>query len=135
MGEGLGTYSWPVIITVPAGTAQSSPQKTSPKLGQVWLDSIELRTPPGHKGTTGILVANSGTPLLPYSNTSTYLTTDDETTSRDFGIEVDTGLQVFTFNTDIVPHVFYLHFIGRPMVLQNPPIGEEPTAIVPVFAW
>ena len=119
MGVGLGTYVWPVNVTTPSGTAIASPITTTPKLGDIWIDSVELRIPVGHRGLTGIYVANSGTQLLPYSQTPSFLIGDDERLTFDFGVEVATGLQIVTYNTDIFVHTHYLRISGRPMVTQN----------------
>ena len=129
---GLGTYVYPVNVTVPAGTPTSVPVTTTPNLGWVWLDSVELRIPSGHCGLTGIHAANSGTQLFPYSETVSYLVGDDERLIFDIGQEFDTGLQIVTYNTDVFSHTFYLRFSGRPMAVVTATTPSAPATIVPV---
>lgn len=129
----LGSYVYPVNVTCPAGTAIATPLTTTPDLGDIWLDAIELRIPVGHHGLTGIYVANSGTAIMPYSSPPSFLVGDDERLSFDVGVEVDNLLQIVTYNTDIFNHTFYLRLSGQPMTLQQQ--GQTvaaPVAVVPV---
>jgi len=134
MGQGLGTYVWPVNVTTPAGTPLAAPLTTRPGIGVIWIDSVELRIPIGHRGTTGIYIANSGSQLLPFSQTISWLVGDDERLVFDFGVQVDSGLQVVTYNTDLFDHTHYLRIQGRPMVLQNMNVIAPPTPAIPIVA-
>jgi hypothetical protein len=132
VGQGLGTYVWPVNVTVPLGTPIATPTTTSPNLGDIWIDSIEILIPRGHNGLTGIGIANAGTQLLPYSQTAAYLVGDGDRLTFDFGVEVANGLTIQTYNTDIFAHTFYLRIVGRPIILQNPATIPQAIEVVPI---
>lgn len=129
----LGTYVYPVNVLCPAGTAIATPTTTKPALGDVWLDSVELRIPVGHRGLTGVYVANNNTAIVPYSSPPTYLIGDDERLTFDIGDEVATQLSIVTYNTDVFDHTFYFRFSGRPMSVQNAAASTlAPVTVVPI---
>jgi len=127
----LGTYTWPVNITVPAGTSASAPFMVTPLIGSIMVASVEVRIPRGHNGLTGLSINDSGTQILPYSNTTEWITGSDERLQFDLGQETDTGLQLVGYNLDVFAHTFYVRIIGQYMVVSNPAdLADE--QIVPI---
>jgi hypothetical protein len=94
--------------------------------------SVEIVIPSGHRGLTGIAIANSGGQLVPYAQEPTFLIGDDDRLEYDIGVEVDTGFQVCVYNTDVYPHNFYLRFAGLPMALYNQSASSAPVPILAV---
>jgi hypothetical protein len=129
---GQNTYVFPINVTCPIGVTAAAPQVTLPKFGDVWLDSCELRIPPGHHGTTGVYVANNGTQVLPWSDGITFLNGDNDLLTFDLGDEFDTGFQIVTYNTDAFPHTFYFRFSGRFMVDQLAIASPTVPTVVPI---
>lgn len=127
---GQATYVYPVTFTIPANVTAAVPHVVTPKLGNIWIDSIEIHVPPGNKGLSGIYVTNNGVAILPWATPPVWLQADAEVLRYDIDVEVDTLLQVFTYNTDVQAHLVQLRVIGRPMVVQNPTTAA--TAITPI---
>jgi len=93
--------------------------------------SVEVRIPRGHNGLTGLSINDSGTQILPYSNTTEWITGSDERLQFDLGQETDTGLQLVGYNLDVFAHTFYVRIIGQYMVVSNPAdLADE--QIVPI---
>ncbi len=132
MGDGLGTYVWPVTVSCPASTPITAPLVTLPGLGRIWIESIDLRIPSGHRGLTGFAIRNSGSQIFPFAQSTAWLNADDEHLDYDVGVQTDTGLQVVTYNTDpTFAHSFYLRIVGYYMV-QTQATTPTPALIVPV---
>ena len=98
------------IVSVPAGTAQATPQTTDVSFPDGLVKRVELDVPPGHTGHTGIRILAATGRFIPYTS-GAYLVADD----HDFGWDVigviDTGsFQVQAYNTDVYDHAFYLRF-------------------------
>lgn len=129
---GLSTYVWPVSVTTPLQTLSSAPLVTSPMIGSIWIDSIEIRIPPGHRGNTGIYVANSGAPIVPYSQSPQFVIANDELLKWDVGVEVDTGLQIVTFNNDYFAHEHYVRIAGHYTVQDTSSTPDLSSQIVPI---
>jgi hypothetical protein len=129
---GLGTYVWPVSITTPPATPIASPVSTAPMIGSIWIDSIELQIPPGHNGLTGIYVENGAAPILPYSQSPSFLVATNQTLRFDVGDQFDSSLMIVTYNLDVFPHTHYLRISGRYMVQIPQTADNSQTDIVPV---
>lgn len=129
---GLGTYLWSASILTPPLGLPPAQQVTSVPIGDVWIDTVEIRIPRGHRGTTGIQLANSQTPFLPQGTTSLFILGDDEALTFDVGVEVDSGLEIVTYNQDVYNHTHLVRISGRPMVVQGGYPAATPTDVVPI---
>lgn len=122
-------YYAPLEIQTPGGTTAASPKVTTFSIGDWWLHEIQLRIPPGHAGLTGINVSDSGSFILPWTETVDWIIGDNDYVEFSVGDEVTTNLVVTTYNTDFWPHTHYLRFKYTPMVVA---LGVPPIAMVPV---
>jgi hypothetical protein len=127
---GMGTYVYPQSITIPANTASTSPHIVTPGIGDIWLDDIEFSTPSGNAGLVGFYVANNQMAICPFASPAVWLLSQDETLRYPIGVEVSTGLAIYTYNTDIQVHLLQVRLIGRPMVLQNPSSTQIAPAVL-----
>lgn len=101
-------------------------------IGDIWIDSIEVQIPSGHNGLTGLYVADSGTPILPYSQTPVFLIATDRTLEYDVGNEFGATLTIVTYNQDVFPHTHYVRISGRYMVNQASSTSDAPVDILPI---
>lgn len=125
-----GTYVYPCNTTCPPGTPIATPQVFLPKLPDIWIDSIDLRIPAGHRGLTGIYIANNGTAIMPYASPPSFIVGDDDHYQFDVGVEVATQFQIVTYNLDVFAHQFLLKVSGRPMVTTQ--TGLQTATVVPI---
>jgi hypothetical protein len=127
------TYVVNAIVDCAPGVTFSNPTVSVIQgVGDFWLDSIEIRIPPGHLGLTGLQILNAGTNIVPYGNQYEYLVGNDDLLRYDVGVEVDTGLGFSATNADIYYHYWYLRLIGRPMALQVADGLNTAVTVVPV---
>jgi hypothetical protein len=107
----------PFDVTTPPATTVANPLVTSLNLGDVRLDRIFWRIPPGPSGLCGIAIIQTGTNLWPWGPVGTYLVGDDEYDDVPIGTEISNGITIQTYNTDIYSHTWYLKFLYTPMAL------------------
>ena len=104
----------PFTVTVPAGTAQATPQVTPLPLEDYWrIVWVEMEVPPGPRGTMGFYVAASKTPILPFAPAVNpqFFTMDNRMPRYD--LDPDTEIQdlsLVAYNVDNYPHTVYLRF-------------------------
>lgn len=109
MTRGLTTRWRTVLIATNGGQQPTSPTFTSLSFGgPVTLDSITFRIPPGHCGTTGLQVFLAGSVIFPYNAPSEWLVGNDYTIPVEFGVLVDSGLRIATYNLDVRTHRHFL---------------------------
>lgn len=119
----------PLTVTVPALTAIAAPTSVDPALGDVWLYGVELRIPTGHAGLTGIALTFNGVSLVPWAANVSYIVGDDERLDFDVNLETSSGLQVVTYNTDVLSHSFYLRFACVPVSAVAIPAAAQIQAV------
>lgn len=96
------------IVSVPAGTLSTAPQRT----GLSWQDGrvvrIEVKVPPGPSGLVGFALGHSGQVIIPRS-AGQWIIADDDTLDWDTD-DYPTGNKWFmdAYNTDIYPHSLFL---------------------------
>ena len=113
-------------VTIPAGTAQASPQVSDLAMPPRLVERIEVRVPPGPRGQLGFQIGMAGRQLLPY-NAGQYVVTDDEALSWDlYDLPSSGAWQVIAYNTGAYPHTLYLRFL-----VELP--GEELVASAPLL--
>ena len=120
-------------ITVPAGTAQASPQVTSTTFDDGSVVRIELDVPDGHFGLTGIQILAAGAQYIPKTN-GTYLIADGHDFAWDVIVTIDTGAwSVQAYNTDVYDHTFYLRFSVLDFAFQTATVGSPTLQPTPVL--
>jgi hypothetical protein len=130
----LGNYVYAITVTAQANTSSGSPLSHLFPIGDVWLDSVQIVIPSGHRGLTGLAITNGGTPIIPYGAGTDFLIGDDDRLDYDLGVEVDASFGCIYYNTDSIRHNFYLRFQGLPMALYGQQLGAQAVTIVPVTA-
>ena len=96
-----------VNVTTAANTPSSTPLLTAIDLGDVLVNSIYLRIPPGHAGLTGWQLQKSGNALVPFDQLDAWITGDNEVATFVISEEITTGLAIATYNTGTYPHTHY----------------------------
>lgn len=95
-------------VTTPAGTAELTPVTTDWPLQDAVLEELEIITPAGHNGLTGIRVLRSFQQIIPYANLH-YLVMNDERLVIPYRDQITaSGLSIITYNTDVFDHTHYL---------------------------
>lgn len=130
----MASRIYPLVVTVPAGTAIATPQVTPWFTEDNTVVSIELEIPPGHNGLTGIRVMKGDTQLIPWGSGSWIVGNDLEHSFsvNDYLPTRDVTIQ--TYNTGQYPHSFYLRMWVED---YNPPgrLATNPeTAALPTGA-
>lgn len=102
---------WSFQVTIPAGTAQSSPYRQKTTLPTRKVDTLEITIPPGPSGLMGFAVTMGGINVVPV-NSGTYIVTDNEKISWPLTGLPDSGdWQVSGYNLDVFDHTVYLRFL------------------------
>jgi hypothetical protein len=118
------------IYTVPPATQQATPLVIpETTLGDVQVNDLSVRIPPGHRGQTGFQVQQSGTVVFPWNNSAAFLIDDDKDYDFSFDVEIDQGLSVVLFNVGVYSHSFYVRWNITPMSLLQP---SNPGGLVPI---
>lgn len=105
----MTTRLYPATVTVPANTAIAAPFSVAIPLEDGNLVSIRLVIPDGHAGLTGIRFMRAGTQVVPYSETVTWIISNDDKIEIAYGGDITlTGLTAVAYNTDIFDHAFYV---------------------------
>lgn len=125
-GKQLDFRYVPFTITTAAGTAQASPQSTAIALGLVVLVTVEVRIPAGHSGQTGLRVDLVGRTIVPWSDSGSFLSGDNDYFTFDVDLEVDKQLSVVTFNAGNFSHQHYIRFKVSDVALSSPLPGFAP---------
>lgn len=121
MARVVGRRYIPLVVSVPAGTAENAPQSTDVDLGQVNLDAVHLIIPTGHVGLTGIAIEVASKRVLPWSDSATdWVKGNGLRETFDVGLEVGRGVVVKAFNTDVYDHGFHLRFEVTDIIDERP---------------
>lgn len=100
---------WPLVVTVPAATAQASPFTVKWPLVVGHLERIIIDVPTGHKGQTGLQLTYQGTPVIPWALNS-WLILDQQTKDVKWADEImEQGFTVRAYNTGKTAHTFWLY--------------------------
>lgn len=97
-------------VTIPAGTALASPQKTAMTFSTRFVRRILIKVPPGPAGKMGFQIASTGTQFIP-ANTGHWIITDNEQITWDIANAIQSGSwQLIGYNTGIYDHTVYVRF-------------------------
>jgi hypothetical protein len=103
------TRLYPATVTVPANTAIAAPFTQAIPLEDGKLVSIRLVIPDGHAGLTGIRFTRAGTQIVPYSQTVSWIISNDDKIEIPYDGDMSvTGMVAVAYNTDIFSHSFYV---------------------------
>ena len=117
-------------ITVPPNTLSTAPLTTDIDLGDSWLQSIRVRIPPGHAGTTGLQVLNAGTPIVPWDDSVLWLIGDNEDVTYNVNTEANSTVTANAYNSGNWSHSFYLEVVYTPITLLLE--QSTPALVIPV---
>jgi|SRR5215469_5213859 len=97
-------------VTIPAGTAASSPLVTPAVFPARIVTQIDILFPPGPRGEVGIAVGTANIKTLPYGN-ATYLVADAQFFQFPLEDQIDSGSwQITAYNTGMFPHTVTVTF-------------------------
>jgi hypothetical protein len=113
-------------VTIPAGTAKTSPLTTPIGYANRVVDTIEAEVPPGPTGKMGFYLAVSGQQILPFES-GQWIVWDNRHDSWDLTSLPTTGAwSLVGYNTGIWPHTVTVRFLVD--LLPTPPSETaEPT--------
>lgn len=98
-------------VTVAAGTAIATPQKTDLGFRQGYPLQVELQIPPGPSGLVGVALAHSGTKIIPHDE-SEWLITDSEPVKWPLtDYPTNANWQVWAYNTDQYSHTIQVRML------------------------
>lgn len=120
----------PLQVPVPRQTPAASAVSVPYPIIQGHLKQLEIQIPAGHHGQTGLRVLYQGVQIYPWSITASWLIEDNRLRTVEWDDEImATGLTVQAYNTDLVPHSFYLLAEIWPAVTAAPAaVGTRATA-------
>lgn len=116
-------------VTVPAGTAQASPQVTALSFPDAVTEAVEFIIPPGPSGLVGWQLRHSGQFIIPRTANSFFVMDDVHQTWALEDYPVGNKWQVAAYNTDIYDHtlqfIFHVNELSQPVGTTPPliPIG------------
>jgi hypothetical protein len=124
-------------VTIPAGTAQTSPAITDVSFPPRVVTGIHWKVPPGPSGLMGWALTIDGNPVIPRAQ-GTYIVADNDSDTWTLEGYPDQGQwQLTGYNTDIYDHTVYLDFLldqiatelQTPAQLPNAAISSPPAAV------
>lgn len=123
-------------ITIPAGTAQLSPQVSDISFPSRVVAWVEIVFPPGPRGQVGVALTMNGNAVIPLI-AGTWLVMDNYTEHLDVQGYPDSGAWELTaYNTGQYDHTIYLrwglNYLGSPAPPMLTPIAaSQLTGVVP----
>ncbi len=97
-------------VTVPAGTAQATPQVTALAMPARIVRRVRVRIPPGPFGVVGFALSMSGQRIVPWGDQQWFVG-NDEALSWDLeGMPTSGAWQLQAYNTGNYAHTLYLTF-------------------------
>ena len=119
MAERIETFQVPVASSTP----EASPVDTALTMAPGRIEAIEVFIPAGHAGLTGLALVHSGQQVIPFAAGS-WIVGDGETIKWTVArFPTGDAWQARTFNTDTVPHTFYLRVLLNELRLAGEVAG------------
>jgi len=115
----LTHYIAVIDTSTPAATPIATPILTQISLGDVVINSIELRIPLGHNGYTGLQVRLADSVLIPWGQSGGWVTGNDEHITVEVDEEITVGLVIATYNLGAFTHAHLLRIDYTPISLVN----------------
>lgn len=118
---------YPIELTVPASTTPGNPTVLAVPLEDNTLVDVEIVVPAGHVALTGVRVLSSNQQIIPWGNLS-WIKANDYVRVFEYNDYIGAkAISVNGYNTDVIPHTFYLRFHIRDLV--NPDAGSPSSLI------
>ena len=118
-------------VSVPAGTAASSPQVTDLAMPSRVVRSVRVRIPPGPSGLVGWALGAAGVKVLPWG-AGEWIIADDEVIEWALDRQITSGAwQLQAYNTGTYAHTLYLVFLLDPVGLGAIDAPLQPLTITP----
>ena len=118
----------PFVVSVPANTPKASPTTTPTRLPIAQVVSVEIDIPAGHAGLTGIYLAVSGAPALPWG-AGNYFSGNGSTFSYELVGLPDSGdWSAVCYNTDTFAHAFTIRYAILDFAFTDQPPVPPPAA-------
>lgn len=108
---------YPFNLVLPAGVLVTAPVTTKVPLEDILLRRVDVRIPPGPRGSVGFYILLQGTPIVPWGNPPVWIIGDDEPLSFPVNTEDNGGVSIVAFNIGAFVHTLYFRFLGTPMGL------------------
>lgn len=100
-------------VTVPAGTAQATPQVSNLSMPPRVVTDVEIRVPPGPRGLVGLALGAAGVPVIPRL-AGQWIVTDDEVIRWPLEGQITSGAwQLRAYNTGSFAHTLHVRFLVR----------------------
>lgn len=111
----MATETRSFAVSVPAGTAQATPQVTNLTMPPRIVTAVRWRVPPGPRGALGWALSMAGQHVVPWGN-GNWIVADDEYDRVQFTEAPTSGAwQLIAYNTGLLPHSVYLIFDLEPV--------------------
>jgi len=115
-----------------AGTTAANFTKTAVGLPFAHLWEAEFRIPPGHQGTTGIALWDSGAFVIPKADPDpAWLIGDDDLLPYPYDKELGANVQLVTYNNGSFVHTWQVRLVYTPMTLMG---ADDQVIITPDVA-
>lgn len=97
--------------TVPAGTPIAAPLTIDTSMPPCVVERVDIRIPPGPKGTVGFRLTSDGTQVVP-TISGQWVVTDDEAVPIPLTNQHDSGRWAFTgYNLGNYPHTVQVRYL------------------------
>lgn len=103
--------------TVTAGTPIAAPLAVPIDLGDLYVQRVYIRMPPGPSGLVGVALDFNGTRIVPFDQPGQWLVGDDEKWELPLNLEIDNGAQVTLYNLDTFDHAPIVSLLAVPISL------------------
>lgn len=107
-GRTVGQRTYTADLTVPPGTTAAAPATIGQEVGDVILQDVRVVIPYGHSFLTGLYIAYSGIPVVPFNDPPTFLVGDGSDRTYPVNIQVTQDVELVAYNTDLYPHAFHV---------------------------
>lgn len=119
---------WKHTVTNIAVPRSTNSQSTTVRLGDAWLESVDIFWLPGHVGLTGIRIQYGGDAIVPWNQLTQFIVGDNQDKTFQVGMYVPGPITVVTQNTDTFAHSFRLtwkwqEYWKSPAVQPNVPLA------------
>lgn len=122
----------PYTVTFQPGTTPAAPVSNVLALPDTWVETIEILVPNGPGGQMGFALFYAGTQILPWSQTTSWLTVDNWDHAFDIDSEWSTSFTVKGYNQGAWPHSVYLRILGLPISAYQSASATAPVAEIPL---
>lgn len=117
-------------VTTAAGVTSSSPQVTVLLGGDIYVQWVRWRFPPGPAANLGIAFYHKGIQIVPWPGGGTWIWGDDETETAAVGADVFGDLELWTYNSGSFPHAVIVSVQYQPITVTQANSGPPPTPLV-----